>query len=82
MLGLEGTLPELSHLGSRYPLLASEDTVLFGFDPDNAIQWERRHIEQLRIRANSVRGLGRDRMRFRGQGKARTEGMGRALGSP
>lgn len=60
MLNLDGALPELSRLGLRYPLLAPEDVVFFGFDPSNATEWELEHIERLGLRCITYNEVARD----------------------
>lgn len=50
LLNLEGALPELAHIGSRTPLLSPSDVVFFGFDPNNATEWELKQIKQLNLR--------------------------------
>lgn len=50
ILNINGALPELARIGLRTPLLAPEDVVFFGFDPNNATEWELKQIEQLNLK--------------------------------
>lgn len=50
MLNLEGARSELAQCGRRIPLLSPEDVVFFGFDPNNATEWELKQIEELNLR--------------------------------
>jgi arginase len=49
MLGEQETVPELREVGSRTPLLESEQVLLFGWDADQATAFERETIERRRI---------------------------------
>jgi arginase len=49
MLNVDGALPELARIGRQTPLLSPSDVVFFGFDPNNATEWELEQIEQLNL---------------------------------
>jgi len=49
LLGEEDAMTELSHLGSRYPLLSPSQVVLFAHDLTRATPWERNAIARLAL---------------------------------
>jgi arginase len=54
MLGVDGAEPELVEVGTRNPLLAPEQVVLFGWGPEQARPQERETIERLGLETITV----------------------------
>jgi arginase len=54
LLGIEGAIHSLSHIGPRFPLLADDDVLLFAYDPDQATTWERAIIDSRKLRGIPV----------------------------
>ena len=49
LLGLEQATAPLSHIGSRVPLLASDEIVFYAYGPQNATPWEREVMARHRL---------------------------------
>lgn len=49
LLGLEQATEPLSHIGSRFPLLAPDEIVFYAYGPQNATAWEREVMGRLRL---------------------------------
>jgi arginase len=49
MLGEPEAVPELRDVGPRMPLLEAEQVLLFGWDPEQATEFEREAIQRLRL---------------------------------
>lgn len=49
MLGIEGTLPRLSQIGPRFPLLGCADIFYLGIEPEQMSPWETDWLGRLRI---------------------------------
>ena len=54
MIGVEGTVEELSHIGKRFPLLPKEKIVLFGYNPKENNKPELELLEKLKINNYSL----------------------------
>jgi arginase len=59
MLGLNGTIPELTSCGPRCPLISPAQVYLVGFDPDSATEWERGAIRDRAIAASLLSDVAR-----------------------
>ena len=57
MIGAEGTVKELSHIGKRFPLLAKEKIVLFGYNPKENNKPELELLEKLKIKNYSLEDI-------------------------
>jgi arginase len=60
MLGERGAAPDLIGAGERAPLLAAEQVLLFGWDPEQATPFEREAIERRAIEVVSVDDVAAD----------------------
>jgi arginase len=60
MLGERGAAPDLIGAGERAPLLAAEQVLLFGWDPEQATPFEREVIERRAIEVVSVDDVAAD----------------------
>jgi arginase len=59
MIGAEGTVKELTHIGKRFPLLPKEKIVLFGYNPKENNKPELELLEKLKIKNYSLEDIGR-----------------------
>lgn len=60
ILGEDEAVPQLSRIGSRFPLLREEDVVLLAFGPEQATPWEHEVIERRRLRRVPVAQVAKD----------------------
>jgi arginase len=54
LLGEERATPELSRFGPRFPLLATEDVLIFAHGPEQATPWEREVLERRNLQTIPV----------------------------
>ena len=57
MIGAEGTVKELSHIGNRFPLLSKEKIVLFGYNSKENNKPELELLEKLKIENYSLEDI-------------------------
>ena len=57
MIGAEGTVKELTHIGKRFPLLPKEKIVLFGYNPKENNKPELELLEKLKIKNYSLEDI-------------------------
>jgi len=62
MLGLKGTVSQLTRCGSRFPLLSAANVHLVGFDPESATEWERSTIRDHGIATANLAEVARSPM--------------------
>lgn len=60
MLGVEGAIPALTNIGSRYPMLSASDVAVVGFIPEQASDFEKQQIQSSGMRVINWDTVARD----------------------